>query len=66
MVSDMDLQFDALFARIQSSQTAKRFKLLRFATTEDLAQTFRPESPELPDHEELLGLQSDSKPQIRS
>lgn len=66
MVSDMDLRFEALFARIQSSQTAIRFKLLRFATTEDLARTFRPESPELPKQEEPLGLQSDSKPQVRS
>lgn len=63
MVSDMNLQFKALFACIQSSQTRERFKLLRFATTEDLAQTFRPEKTELPEQEDLSGFQSDSKPQ---
>lgn len=61
MVSDMDLEFKALFARIQSSQTAKRFKLLRFATTEDLARTFQSEENELPELEERLDFQSDSK-----
>lgn len=66
MVSDVDLQFEALFACIKSSQTAERFKLLRFATSEDLARTFRPESPELPKQEELLGLQSDPKPEAPS
>lgn len=62
MISDMDQRFEALFARIQSSQTAKRFKLLRFATTGDLASTFQPERPELSKQEEFLGFQSDSKP----
>jgi hypothetical protein len=61
MVSDLDLEFEALFARIRSSHTAKRFKLLRFATTEDLARTFQPEKPELPAQKELLSMQSDSK-----
>lgn len=62
MVSDMNQEFEALFARIQSPETAKRFKLLRFATSEDLARTFRSERPELPKRDEHLGFQSDSKP----
>lgn len=61
MVSDMNLQFEALFACIKSSQTCERFKLLRFATTEDLARTFRPERAEFPEQEELLDFESDSK-----
>tara|TARA_R100000656_G_scaffold110625_1_gene82593 strand:+ start:268 stop:465 length:198 start_codon:yes stop_codon:yes gene_type:complete len=59
MASYVDLGFEALFASIRSSQTAKRFKLLRFATTEDLARTFRPERTEFPEQEELLGSESD-------
>jgi hypothetical protein len=62
MVSNLDLKFEALFARIKSPQTAKRFKLLRFSTTEDLAETFRPEKSQPPEKEELLGFQSGSKP----
>lgn len=62
MASDVDLGFEALFASIRSSQTAKRFKLLRFATTEDLARTFQTERPELPEQKDLLVFQSDSKP----
>lgn len=61
MVSDLDLEFEALFARIRSPHTAKRFKLLQFATTEDLVRTFQLEKPELPEQKELLGFQSDSK-----
>lgn len=62
MVSDLDLEFEALFHRIQSPETAKRFKLLRFATPEDLARTFQPEKTEIPKQEDLSGFQSDSKP----
>lgn len=62
MVSDIDLEFEALFARIRSSHTVKRFKLLRFATTEDLARTFQ---PELPAQKELLSLQCDSKSMLQ-
>lgn len=61
MVSDTNLQFDALFASIQSSQTRERFKLLRFATTEDLARTFQPERMEFPEQQELLGFQFQAK-----
>ncbi|WP_062057794.1 hypothetical protein [Cellvibrio sp. OA-2007] len=61
MGSNMDQEIEALFARIQSPQTARRFKLLRSATTEELARTFRPEKTELPKQEELLGFLSDSK-----
>lgn len=60
--SDIGQQFEALFALIQSPQTAKRFKHLRFATTEDLARIFQSERPELPEQQDLLGFQSDSKP----
>lgn len=61
MDSDMDLEFEALFARIQSPETAKRFKLLRFATTEDLARTFQCEKTEVIEQKELLGFHSESK-----
>lgn len=62
MVSDMNLEFKALFSRIQSPETAKRFKLLRFVTPEDLARTFQAEKTEISKHEDLSGFQSDSKP----
>lgn len=62
MASDVDLGIEALFARIQSSQAAKRFKLLRFATAEELASTFQTERAELPEQQDFLGFQSDSKP----
>lgn len=61
MVSDTNLQFEALFACIKSSQTRERFKLLRFATTEDLARTFRPERTEFPEQKEFLSFPSDAK-----
>ena len=35
-------EFDELFARISAPQTAKAFKSLRHASTEDLASTFKP------------------------
>ncbi len=63
MISDTSQEIEALFARIRSAETAKRFKLLRFATTEDLARTFRPERSEPPEQGELLGFQSGSKSQ---
>lgn len=64
MVSDTSHEIEALFARIRSPETAKRFKLLRFATTQDLARTFRPERSAPPEQKELLCFQSGSKSQI--
>lgn len=61
MVSDMELKFESLFASIQSPQTRERFKLLRFATTEDLARTFQHERTDFLEQKELLGLQAASK-----
>lgn len=63
MVSDTSQEIEALFARIRLPETAKRFKPLRFATTEDLARTFRPERSEPSAQGELLGFQSGSKSQ---
>lgn len=61
MVSDIDSKFEELFSCIKSSQTAKRFKLLRFATTEDLARTFQHEKTEFAEQEELVGFETDVK-----
>lgn len=61
MISDTNLHFEALFASIRSSHTCERFKLLRFATTEDLARTFRSERTEFPEQKELVGFLSDAK-----
>ena len=66
MVFDTDLQFEAPFACIKSSQTRERFKLLRFATTEDLARTSRPERTEFPEQKEFLGFPSDANPRPSS
>lgn len=58
MISDNNIEFEALFTRIRSPQTAKRFKLLSSATTQDLARTFQPEKGRITEQQERLGFHS--------
>lgn len=47
MASELDEELNELFARIQSPQTAKRFKLLSSVPMKELAECFKPDNYKL-------------------